>query len=165
MTKMSLILIKELGLKDFGTYKKKIGLYKCKCGLENTLVIASVKPGMSCKYCGSTKAHKAKGNDGRVHTRLYQSWRSMKRRCYDKGQEAYTNYGGRGITVCEEWLASFDVFRDWAVVNGYADNLTLEREHNDGNYEPSNCLFIPKGEQSKNRRPSSEWNYKNKGKK
>ena len=76
----------------------------------------------------------------------------MKTRCYNPNVPAYTDYGGRGIIVCEEWLHDFSKFREWAEITGYKDNLTLERKDVNGNYEPSNCEWIPKSEQPKNRR-------------
>lgn len=78
----------------------------------------------------------------------------MKRRCRNPNTKDWPNYGGRGISVCSEWL-DYRNFRAWATANGYAEGLTLERIDNDGNYEPSRCCWIPQGEQSRNRR--SHW--------
>jgi hypothetical protein len=64
----------------------------------------------------------------------------MKNRCAYEGSINFEYYGGRGITVCPEWRESFKEFRDWALSHGYADDLTIDRIDNDGNYEPSNCL-------------------------
>ena len=77
--------------------------------------------------------------DGRTKTRLYQIYTSMKDRCYRANARDYARYGAKGIRVCSEWLASFDAFRDWALQNGYADSLTLDRRDTTGNYEPGNC--------------------------
>ena len=74
--------------------------------------------------------------------RLYKCYHAMKTRCLNSKDRYYARYGGRGITVCKEWLKGFDYFYDWALQNGYADNLTLDRRNNDGNYEPSNCRWI-----------------------
>lgn len=88
-------------------------------------------------------------------TRLYIRWQSMMGRCYCLGDGNYKNYGGRGISVCDEWK-DYSVFKLWALVNGYSDRLTIERIDNDGGYSPENCKFIPKGEQILNRR-NTRW--------
>jgi len=85
--------------------------------------------------------------------RLYRIWQSMKSRCYYQKNRCYRNYGGRGIRVCDEWLGSFDSFANWALSNEYADNLTIDRINNNGNYEPDNCRWITNAEQQKNKRP------------
>jgi hypothetical protein len=73
-------------------------------------------------------------------------------RCYRKGHNTYDNYGGRGITICTEWREDFLAFREWALSHGYADNLTIDRIDNDGNYEPTNCRWVTVSVQNTNRR-------------
>ena len=75
----------------------------------------------------------------------------MKKRCYWKNYNAYNLYGGRGISVCEEWKESFEAFEKWALNNGYSDDLTLDRIDIDKNYEPCNCRWATKYIQSNNR--------------
>jgi hypothetical protein len=76
----------------------------------------------------------------------------MKHRCLSKTHPGNPNYGGKGITVCDEWEKSFLVFREWAMSNGYQENLTIERIKSDGNYEPSNCRWATRSQQSANTR-------------
>lgn len=88
---------------------------------------------------------------GMTGTRIYKLWGHMKERCYNKNSTNYDRYGGRGIQVCEEWKNDFMSFYNWAMENGYQENLTLDREDNDGNYEPSNCRWVTFKEQENNR--------------
>lgn len=83
---------------------------------------------------------------------IYNVWTGMKQRCFNGETEAYKNYGGRGITVCDEWVNSFQTFYDWAITNGWEKGLEIDREDNDGNYEPNNCHFIMPQENVWNRR-------------
>jgi hypothetical protein len=75
----------------------------------------------------------------------------MKGRCYNPSSDSYADYGARGITVCDAWRNSFSTFREWAMSSGYKDDLTIERENVNGNYEPANCTWIEYGAQSFNR--------------
>lgn len=84
--------------------------------------------------------------------RLYVVWCTMKQRCLNPNNKQYAYYGGRGITVCEEWLHDYSVFRKWSLENGYKDNgqLSIDRINNDGNYEPSNCRWTDRITQANN---------------
>lgn len=86
--------------------------------------------------------------------RLYRIWNSMKSRCYYPKNKCFDSYGGRGISVCDEWRHSFDTFAAWALANGYEDHLTIDRIDVDGNYHPQNCRWITMGDQQKNKRKS-----------
>lgn len=88
---------------------------------------------------------------GMSGTRLYSIWRDMKNRCNGLKERDKKNYFERGITYCIEW-EHFESFRDWALSNGYLENLTLDRINNDGNYEPKNCRWITRAEQNLNTR-------------
>lgn len=102
--------------------------------------------------CGCIMKHNHLYKHGLSNTRLHRIWDGIIQRCKDKKCPAYKNYGGRGITVCQEWLDDFMNFYNWAIENGYNDNLTIDRINVNSNYEPLNCRWIPKSEQSKNRR-------------
>ena len=84
------------------------------------------------------------------NTRLYSIWLTMRSRCNNPKTINYKYYGGKGIRVCEEW-DSFVTFHNWAMRNGYSDNLTLDRVNPDGNYEPANCRWVSLPEQQRNR--------------
>jgi hypothetical protein len=83
---------------------------------------------------------------GGKHTRLYIIWGDMKQRCVNPNREDYKHYGGKGISVCDQWKNDFAVFRDFALSHGYDDTLTIDRIDSDGNYEPDNAQFIPPNE-------------------
>lgn len=79
---------------------------------------------------------------GEKREKLYNIWVAMKQRCYNPNDANYHRYGGRGITVCDEWRNDYSVFKEWCLTNGYKEKLDLDRRDNDGNYEPSNCRFV-----------------------
>lgn len=128
-------------------------VWKCLCDCGNTTIVrgSNLKNG-SVKSCGCRiyKSHNTTHNMSK--TRIYREWASIKSRCYNKNLKSYKDYGGRGIKVCDDWIKSFESFRDWAYKNGYSDELTIERKDLNGDYCPSNCMWIPFNEQQQNRR-------------
>ena len=134
---------------------------RCECGNEkitqdNLLITGKVT---SCG-CGKPermiKMHTKHGGAKRKNEeRLYSIWRSMKRRCANRKD---MNYGGRGISVCDEWQ-DYQTFKEWAYNNGYDDKAdkgqcTIDRINNDGNYDPSNCRWVDMVTQANNTRKS-----------
>ena len=89
---------------------------------------------------------------GDTGTRLYRIWKSMKCRCNNMNHPSFERYGARGITITDEWQCSYSAFKRWAMSNGYADNLELERTNVNEGYSPSNCKWVSHYEQTLNRR-------------
>lgn len=145
------------GVNKHGT---KIWLCKCDCGNKTTASCSSLTSNkvQSCGCLRNEKISKVTYSHGGTHTRLYAILNGMKGRCKDVRNPAYKYYGGKGVSICNEWL-NFSNFREWALSNGYSDNLTIDRIDPNGNYEPSNCRWIPNKEQQNNKRADKDFNY------
>ena len=125
----------------------------CNCGNTPTVNGADLKRGRS-RSCGCLQVEITVNRlttHGYKHSRLYRIWQAMKTRCSRPSYSCYHRYGGRGICVCEEWKRSFVAFKDWALANGYSDNLSIDRINNNGNYEPANCRWATLVEQARNK--------------
>lgn len=129
---------------------------RCACGVERDVALKALMEGKSLS-CGCLQRERT-GDASRTHgeskTRLYGIWQGMITRCSNPEATGYENYGGRGVTVCDEWIASYLAFRSWAMANGYQKNLTIDRTDVNGNYEPINCRWVSQRDQFRNMRKS-----------
>lgn len=140
-------------------------LCECDCGKKVTVIGNNLKC-KKTKSCGCLKDEKSTEriskltlSHGKTNTRLYHIWHGMKARCFNSNDPDFKNYGKRGIGVCNEWKEDFPTFYDWAMSNGYADNLTIDRIDVNGNYEPSNCRWATINKQQNNRRNNKIYNF------
>lgn len=151
-----------------GNYYKYFYKCLCDCGKECVANEDSLR-GNRRKSCGCLRTENARRslhsiNAGKEHNLskhpLYRTFHGLKKRCYNKNCKSYKDYGGRGITICDEWLNSFKSFYDWAMANGYEKGLSIERIDVNKGYSPENCTWIPFGDQAKNTRRSVFYEYK-----
>lgn len=125
----------------------------CDCGKEHKTYSQQLRNG-SIKSCGCLQADIMREKQlihGMYGTRLYNIYNDMKQRCNNKKHKHYNNYGGRGITICDEW-DNFASFSEWAINNEYSDSLELDRKNNDIGYNPENCRFVSRMVQANNKR-------------
>ena len=152
------ILIEDLGMMfhtENSKRKARYGIYKCGfCGTEFKTTINNVVQGKT-RSCGCYQKRRVKESNkthGLGYTKLCKIWTSMKNRVFNVKNKRYSDYGGRGITICEEWKNDFMSFYNWAMSNGYSDELSIDRIDNDGNYCPENCRWTTKTIQGRNQR-------------
>lgn len=139
---------------------KRLWQCRCDCGKEIVTVGGNLRQGHS-KSCGCLNRElqiSRPTTHGMTGTPLFSVWKGMLTRCRNRNYAGFKNYGGRGIKVCDRWQEFANFKQD--VGDGYSPGLTIDRINNDGDYEPGNCRWITKQQQSANRRSGNLWDLK-----
>ena len=119
---------------------------QCVCGRVIKKNLSNLKKVIkSKKHCGCM-------DHGGTGTRLHSIWQNMKQRCYNPKHTNYRHYGEIGVIICNEWKNNFAAFRDWSMINGYSDNLSIDRIEGALIYSPSTCRWATQETQNRNQR-------------
>lgn len=153
-----LTVLEQHGFTKKNKWGTRYAIWYCRCDCGNYCEMSSDviqrKRNHSCGCLAKENLEKMRIKNithGMTGTRLYYCYKGMLNRCYREKDIHYNAYGRRGITVCDEWRQNRSNFFKWALENGYDDSLTIDRIDVNGNYEPSNCRWIPMSEQYKNK--------------
>jgi hypothetical protein len=138
-----LIVLEEVEARMEGGCLRRRMRSRCDCGVIKSTRLGDLLNGHS-KSCGcmSMAALEQRTTHGLAGHALYDVWDAMKQRCFNSNSPCYHNYGGRGITICDEWRNDFKAFHGWAIENRWKKELDIDREDNDGDYTPKNCRFV-----------------------
>ena len=150
----------RLTVLNYSHIKNHKSYWRCKCECGNETIVRSdcLKDG-STKSCGCFNIDGHKVENPLSQDKLYHVYHGMIQRCNNSNTKYYKHYGGRGIKVCNEWLKDFNVFKKWAMENGYEDGLTIDRRDVNGNYEPDNCRWVDQKTQCNNTRRNVNITY------
>ena len=151
-----LIIIKKLSSGNDGVR----WLCKCDCGNETIVTTHKLNSG-NTKSCGCLVSAVNKTH-GLSNTRQWKIWEGIKQRCFNINHPRYKDYGGRNITMCDEWANNFMSFYDWSMKNNYDDYLTLDRIDVDKGYNPDNCRWVDNNTQAHNKRLDKLYTYNGK---
>jgi hypothetical protein len=153
-------IIKEVEPRQYPNLKVRQFLCKCECGNKVKVILRSLRTG-DTKSCGCFRRDfttKSKTIHGLSKHPLYMTWLNMKARCYDKTHVSYDDYGGRGITICKQWLGEVGLECFIADMDklpkdeGWFKGSEIDRKNNEGNYEPGNVWFVNRSDNLRNRR-------------
>jgi hypothetical protein len=153
--------LKVIGRAENAKNGKARWICQCKCGEITISTGVDLRRGHtnSCKCMRIERIKKANTTHGDTDTRIYNIWKCIKARTINPNASTYSDYGGRGISICKEWENDFQKFKKWALENGYSDDLTIDRINNEEGYSPNNCRWVNKKVQGNNKRNNHTITY------